>query len=137
MSENISTKCHHQTSNLIWDEGIVFCSFYSLMNWVFSYSLGSYPSFRERLLTILASFYSNRVWWYDYHIGMPRGRFNISILPKNTKWDSNLTKNQASERNKKQCLCPNLSLMVAFGWNIFKQYYQRRYMVLIYDHHQT
>ena len=43
-------------------------------------------------------------------------------------------KKSGEKKNKKQCLRPKLSLMVAFGWNISRQDYRRRYIVPIYDH---
>ena len=66
---------------------------------------------------------------------MKQGLLEISPETKDISLDySKILNSLASKREKKQCLRPKLRLMVAFGPNIFRQYYRRRYMVPIYDH---
>ena len=70
-----------------------------------------------------------------YYCKMKQGLLAISPETKDMSLDyTKILNSLASKRNKKQCLRPKLSLIVAFGRNIFRQYYQRRYTVSIYDH---
>ena len=70
-----------------------------------------------------------------YYCKMKQGLLAISPETKDMSLDyTKILNSLASKRNKKQCLRLKLSLMVAFGWNIFRHYYQRKYMVPIYDH---
>ena len=118
-------------SNLIWDEGIVFCS---LSRLIFCPIWVSFSIFRmDRDIETPCRHFNMIIILYDCKIR--QGLLAISPETKDISLDySKILNSLASKRNKKQCLRPKLSLIVAFGRNIFRQYYQRRYMVSIYDH---
>ena len=129
LSENISTKRHHQsyfgTKALFF---VPFTRLFFCQIWV-SFSIfrkdrGIETLSRHRNIVIIPN-----------ECKMKQGLLEISPETKDISLDySKILNSLASKRNKKQCLRPKLSLMVAFGRNIFRQYYQRRYIVSIYDH---